>query len=59
MSGASFMPKQGQRLGLQLRQLVKLLWLDTYQCIDLYDQELYVTQAAQATADFLHRKLVS
>ena len=53
------MPKQGQRLGLQLRQLVKLLWLDTYQCIDLYDQELYVTQAAQATADFLHRKLVS
>ena len=35
----------------------EILWLDASQHTDLYDQEPYVTQAAQATADFLHRKL--
>jgi fermentation-respiration switch protein FrsA (DUF1100 family) len=36
----------------------EILWLDADQHIDLYDVEPYVTQAAQATADFLHRNLV-
>ena len=35
----------------------EILWLDASQHIDLYDREPYVTQAAQATARFLHRKL--
>ncbi len=35
----------------------EILWLDTHQHIDLYDVEPHVTQAAQATADFLHRNL--
>lgn len=35
----------------------EILWLDTDRHIDLYDVEPFVTQAAQATADFLHRKL--
>ena len=32
-------------------------WLDTAQHIDLYDVEPYVTQAADAAAEFLHRRL--
>ncbi|HEY2549607.1 MAG TPA: alpha/beta hydrolase [Streptosporangiaceae bacterium] len=35
----------------------EILWLDASQHIDLYDREPYVTQAAQATAGFLHRNL--
>ena len=35
----------------------EILWLDTDQHIDLYDVEPHVTQAVQATADFLHRNL--
>jgi uncharacterized protein len=35
----------------------QILWLDAGQHVDLYDQEPYVSQAAQAAADFLHRKL--
>jgi len=35
----------------------EIRWLDTDRHIDLYDVEPYVTQAAQATADFLHRNL--
>lgn len=35
----------------------EIVWLDADQHIDLYDMEPYVTQAAQATADFLHRHL--
>jgi glyoxylase-like metal-dependent hydrolase (beta-lactamase superfamily II) len=35
----------------------EILWLDASQHIDLYDQEPYVTQAAQAASSFLHRKL--
>ena len=35
----------------------ELLWLDAGQHIDLYDVEPYVTRAARATADFLHRSL--
>jgi hypothetical protein len=35
----------------------EILWLDADQHIDLYDVEPYVTQAGQATADFLHRNL--
>ena len=37
----------------------EILWLDADQHIDLYDVEPYVTQAAQATAGFLHRSLES
>ncbi len=33
----------------------EIRWLDTSRHIDLYDANPYVTQAAQATADFLHR----
>ena len=35
----------------------EFLWLDASQHIDLYDSEPHVTQAAQAAAQFLHRKL--
>ncbi|MEW9532419.1 alpha/beta hydrolase [Microbispora sp. NPDC049125] len=35
----------------------EMLWLDCHEHIDLYDVEPYVTRAAQATADFLHRHL--
>ena len=35
----------------------EILWLDAGQHIDLYDQEPYITQAAQAAAGFLHRRL--
>ena len=35
----------------------EILWLDASQHIDLYDSEPHVTQAAQATAEFLHRNL--
>ena len=33
----------------------EMLWLDARQHIDLYDAEPYVTQAADAAAEFLHR----
>ena len=35
----------------------EILWLAADQHIDLYDNEPYVSQAAQAAADFLHRTL--
>ena len=35
----------------------EILWLDARQHIDLYDEKPYVNQAAEAAADFLHRKL--
>ncbi len=35
----------------------EILWLDASQHTELYDAEPYVTQASQATAGFLHRKL--
>jgi hypothetical protein len=35
----------------------EILWLDASQHIDLYDREPYVTQAAEAAARFLRRKL--
>jgi uncharacterized protein len=35
----------------------EIRWLDARQHIDLYDVEPYVSQAAAAAADFLHRKL--
>ncbi|SDL82811.1 alpha/beta hydrolase [Nonomuraea jiangxiensis] len=37
----------------------EILWLDAGRHIDLYDVEPYVTQAAEATAAFLHRALGS
>jgi uncharacterized protein len=37
----------------------EILWLDARQHTDFYDVEPFVTQAAQATADFLHRHLKS
>lgn len=36
-----------------------ILWLDARRHIDLYDTEPHVTQAAKATADFLHHRLGS
>jgi hypothetical protein len=35
----------------------EIRWLDAEQHIDLYDVEPYVSQAADAAAEFLHRKL--
>lgn len=35
----------------------EIRWLDTTVHIDLYDQEPYVTEAAQVTADFLRKHL--
>jgi hypothetical protein len=35
----------------------EILWLDAGQHIDLYDQSPHVSQAAEAAAGFLHRKL--
>ncbi|XRQ09201.1 alpha/beta hydrolase [Actinomadura welshii] len=35
----------------------EIFWMDVDQHIDLYDGEPHVSQAAQATADFLHRNL--
>jgi len=35
----------------------EILWMDADQHIDLYDMEPHVSQAAQATADSLHRNL--
>lgn len=35
----------------------EILWMDADKHIDLYDMEPHVSQAAQATADFLHRSL--
>lgn len=35
----------------------EILWLNADQHIDLYDNEPYVSQAAEAAAGFLHRKL--
>jgi uncharacterized protein len=37
----------------------EIRWLDAGQHIDLYDTEPYVSQAARAAADFLHRTLTS
>lgn len=35
----------------------KILWLDASRHVDLYDTEPFISQAAQAAADFLHCKL--
>jgi fermentation-respiration switch protein FrsA (DUF1100 family) len=35
----------------------EIVWLDAQQHIDLYDVEPYVTEAAEAAAEFLHRQL--
>jgi len=35
----------------------EILWLDARRHIDLYDEKPYVSQAAEAAADFLRRKL--
>jgi fermentation-respiration switch protein FrsA (DUF1100 family) len=35
----------------------EILWLDAERHVDLYDVEPYVTQAAEAAAGFLHRRL--
>lgn len=35
----------------------EILWLDAHQHIDLYDVEPYVSRAADAAAEFLHREL--
>ena len=35
----------------------EIRWLDAMRHIDLYDVEPYVTQAADAAAEFLHRRL--
>jgi len=35
----------------------EIMWLDARQHIDLYDTEPYISKAAQAAAEFLHRTL--
>lgn len=50
-------PERAETLYEQATGPKELLWLDAALHIDLYDVEPYVTQAADATADFLHRHL--
>jgi fermentation-respiration switch protein FrsA (DUF1100 family) len=35
----------------------EIVWLEAGEHIDLYDVDPYVTEAAEVTADFLHRHL--
>lgn len=50
-------PELAEALYSQATGPKEMLWLDTERHIDLYDAEPYVTQAAGATAAFLHRHL--
>ncbi|MFG1949193.1 alpha/beta hydrolase [Nonomuraea sp. NPDC048826] len=51
-------PEGAEEAYKRLDEPKKLVWLDARQHIDLYDQEPYVTQAVEATAEFLHEHLV-
>ncbi len=50
-------PELAEALHTDATGLKEILWLDAERHIDLYDTEPYVTQAADATATFLHRHL--
>ncbi|MFI0370643.1 alpha/beta hydrolase [Actinomadura sp. 1N219] len=50
-------PEQARELYERKPGDKQILWLDADRHIDLYDTEPHVSQAAQATADFLHRSL--
>ncbi|NRQ39923.1 alpha/beta hydrolase [Nonomuraea sp. NN258] len=46
-------PEGAEEVFKRLDEPKKLVWVDAKQHIDLYDREPYVTQAVDATADFL------
>ncbi|MEV4111996.1 alpha/beta hydrolase [Nonomuraea sp. NPDC049695] len=50
-------PEGAEEAYRRLDQPKKLVWVDAKQHIDLYDREPYVTQAVDATADFLAEHL--
>jgi fermentation-respiration switch protein FrsA (DUF1100 family) len=50
-------PELARRLHERTPGDKEIRWLDAGQHIDLYDVEPYVTQAARATAEFLHHRL--
>jgi fermentation-respiration switch protein FrsA (DUF1100 family) len=50
-------PELATELHAQATGEKEIVWLDCGQHIDLYDVEPYVTQAVQATSDFLHSRL--
>ncbi|MFG1707704.1 alpha/beta hydrolase [Nonomuraea sp. M3C6] len=50
-------PEGAEEVFRRLDQPKKLVWVDAKQHIDLYDREPYVTQAVDATADFLREHL--
>ncbi|WP_327086791.1 alpha/beta hydrolase [Nonomuraea sp. NBC_01738] len=50
-------PEGAEEAYRRLDQPKRLVWIDAKQHIDLYDREPYVTQAVEATAEFLHGHL--
>ncbi|MEV0997511.1 alpha/beta hydrolase [Nonomuraea sp. NPDC050202] len=50
-------PEGAEEVFRRLDQPKKIVWVDAKQHIDLYDREPYVTQAVDATADFLGEHL--
>jgi fermentation-respiration switch protein FrsA (DUF1100 family) len=50
-------PEGAEEAYKRLDEPKKLVWLDARQHIDLYDREPYVTQAVEATAEFLREHL--
>ncbi|MFB4281254.1 MULTISPECIES: alpha/beta hydrolase [unclassified Nonomuraea] len=50
-------PEGAEEVFKRLDQPKKIVWVDAKQHIDLYDREPYVTQAVDATADFLAEHL--
>lgn len=50
-------PEGAEEAFKRLDEPKKLVWLDAREHIDLYDREPYVTQAVEATAEFLHAHL--
>ncbi|MFI6601969.1 alpha/beta hydrolase [Nonomuraea sp. NPDC050536] len=50
-------PEGAEEAYRRLDQPKRLLWLDAKQHVDLYDREPYVTQAVEATADFMRENL--
>ncbi|GAA2118330.1 alpha/beta hydrolase [Actinomadura alba] len=50
-------PELAAELHERVQGRKEILWLDAGEHIDLYDVEPYVTEAVEATTDFLHRHL--
>ncbi|SDM33645.1 alpha/beta hydrolase [Nonomuraea jiangxiensis] len=50
-------PEGAEEVFRRLDQPKRLVWVDAKQHIDLYDREPYVTEAVDATADFLREHL--